>query len=123
MSLTNKNTVAVLPSYTGSVVLDTAINQVVIVVGGLISGLLVAYLAKHGLTDATLLGGIPTAMPALLSSFVTLGFAIWTVVRKKQSVNAIVNHSLDAAITGQVPDAVKALASPAQRAAIATAGK
>ncbi len=112
-----------IPTWTGSPVLDTAINQVVIVVGGLISGVLGVYLVKHGLGDETLLGVIPTAVPALLSSLVTLGFAIWSVVRKKQTVTAVVNHSLDAAVTGQVSDAVKALATPAQRAAIATAGK
>jgi hypothetical protein len=122
MSLTNKTTTAALSSYTGNPILDTAINQVVIVVGGFISALLVAYMSKHGVGDETLLGSIPTVIPTLLSTLITLGFAIWTVVRKKQSVNAIVDHSTDAAISGRVSDAVKALATPAQKATMARAG-
>lgn len=122
MSLANSNTPAAIPNWSGSPVIDTAVNQIVIVSGSFISAILVYYMSKHGITDTKLIGFVPTVVPALLSSFVTLGFAIWSVVRKKQSVNAVVDHSTDAAISGKVPDSVKALASPAQKATMTRAG-
>ena len=80
-------------------------------------------LAKYGVTDANLNAQLPTLIATFLTILATGLVGAWSVRTKKTAVSAVVEQSLLAAVSGTVPDAVKALASPAQMATITQAGK
>jgi len=59
----------------------------------------------------------------ILSTIAAVAAAVWSMNAKHSSVTALVDNAIVAALTGQVPDAVKAMANSSQKIAIHMAGK
>lgn len=114
-------TPSAVPSLTGNPVLDTDIRSLIMMIGGSASTALITYLANHGINNANLNAQIPVIVVTVLSMAATVATGIWARLAKRTSVNAVVENSITAAATGVVPDAVKTLASPAQKVEIAAA--
>ena len=112
-----------VPSITGNPVLDTAMRSLLLAIGGGAASILISVLAKYGVTDANLNAQLPTLIATFLTILATGLVGAWSVRTKKTAVSAVVEQSLLAAVSGTVPDAVKALASASQLETITKAGK
>ena len=111
-----------IPSFTGNPLYDTIIREGLKVVAGAIATYFIAYLTKHGYS-ADFVSGVPAMVLFVLIVIVLLMLALWSVINKKTTLQAAINNVVVAAQSGEVSADVKAIASPVQKAAIASAGK
>jgi len=110
-------------SLTGNPVIDTAIRSLIMILGSTISTTLISYMAKYGITNDTVTSQVSILVGTILSTIAAVAAAVWSMNAKHSSVTALVDNAIVAALTGQVPDAVKAMANSSQKIAIHMAGK
>lgn len=109
--MTNTNTGAdkkpIIPSITGYPMLDTAIRVLLTSLAASVTTLIVKHLSDMGFNDPNLSIEVGSAVLTVMIGAATVG---WSFVQTRLSKNAVVEHTVEALATGQVPDAVKAAA-------------
>lgn len=99
-----------IPSITGSPILDSLIGRASAAIGGALAAVLIPWLAKHGLDGLN-----AQVASAAIGSVVLLGISTgWAFLMHNRSTAAVVNQAVEAAITSQIPQAVIDAAKPGQ---------
>lgn len=113
---TNKQaSAALVPTVTGNPVYDTVIRNSIIASSGAVAAVIVTWLNAHGFKDPNLSLMVSGAIAAIMSGGAAMVWGWWAT---HMSQNAIVNNTVHAALTGEVPVAVIAKATEAQAKAI-----
>lgn len=116
MSSTGKQAnAATVPTVTGNPATDTIIRNAIIGMSGAAAGVIVTWLNSHGFNDPNLSLMISGAIAAVLSMLAATIWGWWSTL---QSQKAIVNNTVHAALTGEVPVSVMAKATIAQAVAV-----
>lgn len=113
MTDTSKQTL--VPTVTGNPAADTIIRNCIIASSGAAAGVMVTWLNAHGFNDPNLSLMISGAIAAVLSAVAATVWGWWAT---HMSQNAIVENTIHAALTGEVPVAVIAKATEAQAKAV-----
>ena len=106
---------ALVPTVTGNPAADTIIRNTIIGLSGAIAGVIVTWLNAHGFNDPNLTLMVSGAIAAVLSFLAATAWGWWAT---HMSQAAIVNNTVHAALTGEVPLSVIARASQAQAKAV-----
>lgn len=110
------------PSITGNPQVDTFLGYAATHLGVLVAGISIAWMNAHGFDTASL-AKTGLDMTVLITTTVA-GFSlslaawIWGQLRTKWSQQAIVSNTVQAAVTGKVPEAIAAKATPEQAQAV-----
>jgi hypothetical protein len=111
---TTANT-ALVPTVTGNPAADTLIRNGIIAASGAAAGIIVTWLNAHGFNDPNLTLMVSGAVAALLSGVAATAWGWW---QTHQSQAAIVNNTVHAALTGEVPESIISKATEAQAQAV-----
>ncbi len=115
MAATTPSNAALVPTITGNPATDTIIRNAIIGLSGAAAGVIVTWLNAHGFADPNLSLMVSGAVAAVLS---TVAAAAWGVWATHKSQAAIVNNTVHAALTGEVPVSVISKASESQAKAV-----
>lgn len=113
--MTTSSTAALVPTVTGNPAADTIIRNAIIGLSGGAAGVIVGWLNAHGFNDPNLTLMVSGAIAATLS-FVAATAWGWYATHLSQA--AIVNNTVHAALTGEVPASVMSKATVAQAQAV-----
>lgn len=108
----------VIPSITGSPQLDTLIRYGLIAGSTALTAIIVTWLNAHGFSDPNLSTAVGAAVLGVLGVIAT---AAWGFLNNRIIKTAVVEHVVTAAMTGNVPVAVAAAATPEQEVRITDA--
>lgn len=106
---------ALVPSITGNPAADTIIRNGIIAASGAAAGVIVTWLNAHGFNDPNLSLMVSGAVAAVLSGIAATAWGWW---QTHQSQAAIVNNTIHAALTGEVPAAIASKATEEQARAV-----
>lgn len=114
-----------VPSVTGNPAYDTAIGYIAVHVGAVLAVMCITWMNAHGFDTASLAkSGIDMSTliaGAVAGIIISAAAWIWGQWRTCNSQKAIVNETVNAALTGVVPAAIAAKMSPEQAQAIEAA--
>lgn len=113
--MTDSSKQTLVPTVTGNPAADTLIRNCIIASSGAAAGIMVTWLNAHGFNDPNLSLMISGAIAAVLSAVAATAWGWWAT---HMSQNAIVNNTIHAALTGEVPVSVIAKATEAQAKAV-----
>lgn len=113
--MADQSKAALVPSITGNPAADTIIRNGIIAASGAAAGIIVTWLNAHGFSDPNLSLMVSGASAAILSG---IAATIWGWWQTHQSQNAIINNTIHAALTGEVPEAIASKATAEQASAV-----
>lgn len=113
--MTNATKTPLVPSITGNPAADTVIRNSIIAASGAAAGIIVTWLNAHGFNDPNLSLMVSGAVAAVMSTVAAMAWGWW---QTHQSQLAIVNNTIHAAVTGEVPVAIVAKATAEQARAV-----
>ena len=115
MATATPSNAPLVPTVTGNPAADTIIRNGIIGLSGMAAGVIVTWLNAHGFHDPNLTLMVSGGFAAVLSM---LAATVWGWMATHWSQAAIVNNTVHAALTGEVPVAVISKATEAQAQAV-----
>lgn len=114
--------VPLVPSVTGNPQIDTFLGYLFTHLGVLAAGIAIAWMDAHGF-DTKALSNSGLDLSVLIATtvggfLVSIAAWVWGQYRTKWAQGAIVNNTVRAALTGEVPAAIMAKATEAQAQAV-----
>lgn len=106
-----------IPNITGYPVLDTFLRNFIGYATMATAAAMVAWLNSKGFSGAAVSAYLPYIV---VTALIALATFIWSLIAKYKMIFAFVEHTLEAAQSGQVQSEVAAVASPDQAFAIKT---